>query len=252
MKLDDPSTAGHLLFHVAEVFQDQGFRQYQPFYDAVDHDFLLQADGHPDVPAHAARGFWCDPKGETREFYLRVEPADVAAIALNVAYRLVAKNAKPGRQWVVAPDVNITRTSDAEPFAAAPSTTELALTIDSLIWSDDASLPEPARRDFEKMKQRFLLGHVQRWNDFEEIRELTKNSPRFVLEGAGHDSLEIHSGTGGLTCRDGSAKSAWIMFGPDSGWNALVPGTAYRLRALNETPGYRWIVADGTVVRARE
>ena len=252
MALDDPATAGHLLFHVKEVFRDQGYRQYQPFYDAVDHDFLLQADGHPDVPAHATRGFWCEPKGETREFYLRVEPADVATIAMNVAYRLVAKNAKPGRKWLVAPDVTLTRTSDAEPFAAAPRTTELALTIDSLIWSDDPSLPEPARRDFERLKQRFLLGHVQRWSDFEEIRELTKNSPRFVLEGTGHDSLEIRSGTGGFTSDDGSERSAWIMFGADPRWDALVPGAAYRLRAVNEKAGYRWIVTDEAVVRARE
>jgi transglutaminase superfamily protein len=118
MKLDDPATAGHLLFHVAEGFLDQTSRQYSPFYEAVDHDFVLRADGHADVPAHATRGFWCEPRKETREFYLRVEPADVAKIESNIAYRLVAKNRKPGKQWVVAPGVTITRRSERDPFAA--------------------------------------------------------------------------------------------------------------------------------------
>jgi hypothetical protein len=119
MRLDDAASAGHLLFHVAESFADQGSRQYSPFYDAVDHDFLLRADGRADVPAHATRGFWFDAKRGTRDFYLRVEPADVATIAQGVAYRLVALNRKPAKQWLVAPGVTITRANASDPFADA-------------------------------------------------------------------------------------------------------------------------------------
>jgi hypothetical protein len=118
MRLDDAATAGHLLFHVEESIPDQSGRQYAPFYDAVDHDFVLRADGHADVPARATRGFWFDATKGTRDFYLRVEPADVARIELGVEYRLVALNLKPARQWLVAPGVTITRKSATDPFAA--------------------------------------------------------------------------------------------------------------------------------------
>lgn len=249
MQLDDPATAGHLLFHVAEVFPEQGSNQYAPFYDAVDHDFLLRAEGRPDVPAHATRGWWCDPKRSRREFYLRVEPADVAKIERGVEYGLVAKNAKPGRRWIVAPGVTIVRKGDGDPFAK-PRSGELVLTLDSLTWVDDPHVPDWIREAYRG--QQLLLGHVKRWDDFEEIRELTANSGRFTLEGSGRAAVELFSGTGGLSQGSGPGHSGWIILRSSSGWNELVAGDDYQLRAKGETPGYRWIVADDVSVRARK
>jgi hypothetical protein len=253
MKLDDPATAGHLLFHVAELFPDLGARQYADFYDAVDHDFLLLAEGRPDVPAHATRGWWCNQKTSQREFYLRVEPTDVAKIEKDVAYGLVANNAKPGRRWIVAPGVTIVRKDDAEPFAAPRRAADLVLTIDALLWSDDRSLPEGVARELarELGGQTRLLGHVKSFKDFEEIKELTGHDGRFVLEGAGHE-LELSSGTGGFSCQIGATSSAWILLSSRSGWDGLAPGVEYRLKPRDEEPGYRWIVADDVSVRGRE
>jgi len=86
MRLDDPETAGHLLVHVggdSAVADD-----YADFYARVGKAFLLRARGEADVPVRATRGYWVDPSRDVREFYLRIEPGDLARMRPGVRYRL--------------------------------------------------------------------------------------------------------------------------------------------------------------------
>jgi len=88
MRLDDPQTAGHIVFHV-EGKSDDSRRQYARFYAKVGKRFALQAQGHPDIPAHATRGYWIAPDQGLQHFYLRIEPEHFAQMPLDVEYRLI-------------------------------------------------------------------------------------------------------------------------------------------------------------------
>jgi hypothetical protein len=109
MRLDDPDTAGHLLVHVRESVPGAGIAQYEPFYGACDKRFTLRAPGHPDVPARAARGYWVQDDEDTREFYLRIEPADFQAMAQGIAYSLSARNDEASFRWEISGSVGVVR-----------------------------------------------------------------------------------------------------------------------------------------------
>jgi hypothetical protein len=252
MELDDPATAGHLGFHVAEGFRDQGSRQYAPFYAAVDHDFVLRAEGRADVPAHAARGFWFDAKRDEHEFYLRVEPADVAKIELGVTYSLVARNAKSAAQWAVAPGVTITRRAAEDPFEEGAGGAERVLEIDALTWSDDPAIPADLRR--ATADSPVLLGHIAKWSDFAEIKRFTqRGDARFFLASEGKPAVEIRVGVGGMTDEGSVPHSAWVLFSVGKErLSALAAGTNWRLLPRNEKRGYRWVVDAGAVVPPRK
>ena len=70
---------------------------------------MLSADGKPDVPAVATRGYWIDPEKGVRDFYLRIEPADFARMATGVDYALSWVDEEESLGWRVAPDVVIRR-----------------------------------------------------------------------------------------------------------------------------------------------
>ncbi len=255
MRLDDPESAGHLVAHVAEVFPDEGREQYADFYADVAKEFVLRADGHDDVPVHATRGYWVKPPDDLHDFYLRIEPRDVARVQIGVAYQLVALGSSDApRRFAVADTVTITRDAESTPFAVAAAASqgpERVLTIDSVQWSDDAAAPDWIREHLADPPR--LLGHVASWNDFAEIKELTtKGDTRFFLESAGHPTLKIGVGPGGYSQGEGANRSAWVVIELDPGdWHDFVPGTSYTLRAQNSKSGWRWIVADGVKVPTR-
>lgn len=109
MRLDDPDTAGHLVAHVREGRNGEGRDQYVEFYDRVGKEFVLKAEGKPDVRAKAVRGYWAKPEEDMKEFYLRIEPDELARMASGVPYRLVAKNGNAEFQWTVGDGVTIAR-----------------------------------------------------------------------------------------------------------------------------------------------
>ena len=71
--------------------------------------FVLRAEGHADVPARAARGYWSDWRTDVREFYLRIEPAALPTMEPGVAYELVAVDQDGPCEWVVAEGLEVVR-----------------------------------------------------------------------------------------------------------------------------------------------
>jgi len=78
----------------------------------VDHakEFVLRAEGHPEIPARATRGYWTDVAHSVKDFYLRIEPRDFERMKRGVSYELVAvADGGDGYRWKVAPGVGIVR-----------------------------------------------------------------------------------------------------------------------------------------------
>lgn len=112
MRLDDPQTAGHVVVHVAEGFEGQGVSQYQEFYEKVDKEFRLTAEGRDDVRLFAARGYWVDIARDVREFYLHIPPDQFEKMAAGVPYRLhVVADDEPFR-WEIRGELTLTRPAE--------------------------------------------------------------------------------------------------------------------------------------------
>lgn len=109
MRLDDPETAGHFVFHVAEGGPFDDMAKFDRFWRTAGKEFRLVADGHPTLRAHATRGFWIDLERDVKEFYLRVDPAEFARMDPGVAYALGAKPDGDAMPWHVVPGVTVTR-----------------------------------------------------------------------------------------------------------------------------------------------
>lgn len=75
------------------------------FYRSVDKAFVLRAAGHPDVPARAIAKFW----GDSGDFLLEIEPADLARMARGVAYELVWSKAEDTLRWKIAAGARLQR-----------------------------------------------------------------------------------------------------------------------------------------------
>jgi hypothetical protein len=250
MRLDDPARSGHFLVRVAERFPDEDSSQYTSFYAAIDRDFALRVDGHDDVVARAERGWWLESDGA--HFYVRIAPDEVAKMAVGVPYALVARNGNAGWGWKVADGVTLTRDAESTPFALAggpdgTGTPPKTLPLDELRWSDDAALPDGVRDAFrDRDGPPTLLARCVGWKSFDEIKRFTTlGDGRFFLEADGHPTLGIVAGQGGLSLRENDVDVAWILLPLGGGdWRDLVAGASYRLRARNDSPGYRWAVAD--------
>jgi len=97
---------GHMLFHVNEWFEELGTAdQYRPFLNQADNQFLLKADGHPDVNAYAERGCW------SKEFYVRIPKREYIKMAEGIPYTVLPVNSNPKYQWKVALGVTICKSS---------------------------------------------------------------------------------------------------------------------------------------------
>ncbi len=109
MRLDDPQTAGHLVVHVAEGRPGASRDAILRCYFATKKEFVLRAEGRPDVPVVATRGGWIDPERGLADFYLRIEPADLPSMVAGAEYRLVPLDASADDRWVVQESVRVVR-----------------------------------------------------------------------------------------------------------------------------------------------
>ncbi|HET6204879.1 MAG TPA: transglutaminase domain-containing protein [Planctomycetota bacterium] len=243
MRLDDPETAGHLLMHVREGRPGEGREQYATFYAQVKKGFVLRAEGSPDVPARATRGYWAAPAQGMQDFYLRIEPAEFPRMLPGVPYRLVPPEEGGEWAWVVAEGVSVVRPKPPEPEPG-----ELAeLTIDRVVWSDDASLPAwilPAFKGAEPV----LLGHVVEGEGFDPVKRFTERADlRFFFDAPGRTPIKVAADVGGVSDSSGAQRWIVIRLGP-ADWSDLSPGVAFALRPRNARAGYRWSVAEGVRV----
>jgi hypothetical protein len=220
MEALDPAS-GHLFLQVRENREGGGIAQYQPFYRVVDKEFVLHAEGHPDVPATAERGYW-----GSGVFYVRVGPEAMKTIASGVPYSLVPRNGATERQWAVTQGMTLTRSDEFR-----------TLTIDRILWSDSRELPAEMRESFGK--RLVLLAHVVEWEGFEKMKRFTATAdPAFVLEAQGHRAVRLSAGTGGVTNSDGSIR--FVVLLPEG---EPERGVTYTLRARNGKPPCTWKVA---------
>lgn len=113
MRLDENGD-GHVLLRVKEIRPDQGPQQYAEFWNAVDHAFVLRAEGHPEVRAEAARGYWARESGW---FYVRIPRAELTRMVEGVDYALSPRNGNEGCAWVVADGVTLTLRKQDASFA---------------------------------------------------------------------------------------------------------------------------------------
>ncbi|MFG0320589.1 MAG: transglutaminase domain-containing protein, partial [Planctomycetota bacterium JB042] len=111
MRLDDPETAGHLVFHVDEAILGEGPSQYADFYRRVDKEFVLRArDRSRDaLRAHAARGYWVDTIEGVHAFYLRIEPDEFRRMHEGIEYALEAVDRESEVRWIVPAGISIVR-----------------------------------------------------------------------------------------------------------------------------------------------
>jgi hypothetical protein len=214
--LDDAS--GHVFVQVKEAGD---LATYKPFYDVVDKEFVLHAEGRPDVPVRAERGYW-----GSGVFYLRIEPKALETMAEGLAYALVPRNGVAECRWNVAGDVTLKR---ADEFRA--------LTIDRIVWSDSPELPKEMREGLGE--QLVLLAHVREWGGFEKMKRFTASAdPEFVLEAEGQPPVRLRAATGGITSADGETR--FVVLVPEGEPARRVP---YALRAKNANKSYEWRLA---------
>ncbi len=90
---------GHLLMHVSNV----SFDDLKTLYPKLPNDFVLTAEGKPDIPARAERGHW------SQECYLRIPAKEFSKMEVDVPYRLQPVNQSKAHRWAVDENVRITR-----------------------------------------------------------------------------------------------------------------------------------------------
>lgn len=254
MRLDDPATAGHLVFHVKGEPTDSR-RRYKRFYEGVSKRFVLRADGHADVPANATRGYWLDPAKDLQHFYLRIEPDQFSAMALDVPYRLEVVDSEGTRRWRVADAVTIVRRSGATPAAAAspPGSAEAVagagaeeiatLALGPAYWSDAADSPTGPLPVSEPV----ILVRMGPSAGFDAHKRFTEAADlRFFLEAPGAPTLKVGAGVGGVTTRD--ASYLVVQLGP-ADWHDLRRGVEYTIRAQNANETHRWSTPAPVKVR---
>jgi hypothetical protein len=125
-----------------------------------------------------------------------------------------------------------------------PRVEELAaLTIESVAWADDESVPEGLREPRGDSPER-LLARVKDGVDFDVIKAFTQKADRrFLLEADGHPTLSVEARVGGATHPNGMR---WVVIGlGPADRAALARGVSYSLRPRNDESAHKWVVAEG-------
>jgi hypothetical protein len=96
-----PSLTGATI-HGREWFKNAGGHlQYKLFMSQVDRNFILRADGRPDVQCRLSMSFVTSGSDSLREFEVLVPPGEYAKMSIGVAYTLRPVNAVQDHQWKV-------------------------------------------------------------------------------------------------------------------------------------------------------
>jgi hypothetical protein len=93
--------AGHILLHGEEWFADQPYMQYKQFLARAGEQFLLRADGHPDVHARISGAYFTFAAEGAREVEIVIPSEEFAKMAAGVDYVITPVNEKPGYAWNV-------------------------------------------------------------------------------------------------------------------------------------------------------
>jgi hypothetical protein len=92
--------------HCREWFENL---QYRLFLSLADKNFILRAEGHPDVPCRLSTTFFTSRSRDLRELEMVIAPAEFAKMAKGVAYTLHPVNAAKDYTWKVRDGLAITR-----------------------------------------------------------------------------------------------------------------------------------------------
>lgn len=88
-----------VIFNIKEWIKGLPHSQIRYFYNKASHDFLLRAEGHPDVKLKMVDWNFEYDDGSFQAYGARVVDADRSKVALNVVYRLVPVQAKDKAFW---------------------------------------------------------------------------------------------------------------------------------------------------------
>jgi len=101
---------GRLFLHGEEWFENAGdYLQYKLFMRRADPNFVLRANGQPDVSCRLSLGFVTRSSAQLRELEGIIPAAEYAKMAKGVAYTLHPVNGKQGYVWKVRDSVTVTR-----------------------------------------------------------------------------------------------------------------------------------------------
>ncbi len=237
--------SGHVLMRVDEEFD--GVDRYMEVYAALDKEFVFEAAGHPDVRAEARRGFW------TNEFYLQIDPPELAKMTAGVAYTLRAVNGGGPPHWKVLSGVTLTRPADeGSAESAVGAGGHRRLTVTRLYWANAPDTPSWIREALPGSGH--LLAHVDEWidgQDGDQLKAFTRHADRsFVLEAAGQPSVAVEAAVGCFSSADGEFREIYIQVAPAE-YAKLADGVDYALRPLNEVESHTWAVAPGVRIQCR-
>jgi hypothetical protein len=92
-----PKDSGQLFAHIEEWNAGEPYAQYRVFLHDASHEFVLKAEGHPDVSARVA-GTSSNPP-DVHELNLQIPAKEYANMAAGVEYELTPVNGKATRLW---------------------------------------------------------------------------------------------------------------------------------------------------------
>jgi hypothetical protein len=103
---DDGS--GHLLIHGEEWIEGEPWQQYKIFLQAAGKEWLLQAQGHPEIHGRITTGSIIGSP-DIRELVLDIPREEYARMKPGIAYTLTPRNEVPGYEWKTKGPLSITK-----------------------------------------------------------------------------------------------------------------------------------------------
>ena len=90
--------SGRFFIHGEEWIDGEPWQQYKVFMQAAGKEWLLRAEGHPEIPARITTGSIIGSP-DLRELQVMIPPEDYARMKPGVEYTLEPRNEVPGYQW---------------------------------------------------------------------------------------------------------------------------------------------------------
>jgi hypothetical protein len=110
LKWETEPGSGRFFVHCREWLENGGdYLQYKLFMRRADRDFLLKAEGEPDVPCQISMNFYTQRSRSLCELEVVIPPAGYAGMAKGVAYVLHPLNTRKRYHWTVRDELTLTR-----------------------------------------------------------------------------------------------------------------------------------------------